>query len=504
MNQKKAYLKHTLFCVLFFYYGIALFATEFKMTDSCLKAQNCIYQFQFDEADRILNNEKILNPDNIAVHWLIDYSLFFKIFSSEDKNTYNLNLKKIKLNLAEVEAKKFNNAWHKTIIAEIYFHQGLIKLRFNDFYNAAFDIKKSFTLLKENQKSFPAFLPDNKNYGTLLCLFSTIPSKYNFFANLIGIKGDMQTGLEQLEKYMNANVYYGENILLKKETAFYYAQIQHHILKNTKKGFELVMLNSKNHGNSLFENYMRSVFLHYCGKTDDVIQVISNFSGNNTYPFHYSNYLLGLSKLRKLDKDAEINFISYIKHFKGENLIKSSYRYLARAAILKNNEQEANRYYKLVLSKGRTDSDEDKIAEGEAKQALNGGMYRSNILKIRMLFDGKYYEQTETEIKKIDVNQLTISKEWLEVNYIQARINEDQKKVDAAIAIYQKIIVKGKDEPYYFAAYSALNLGYIYEVRKENISAEKYYLMALNEFKNNKEYPNSIEIKAKQGLKRLQ
>jgi tetratricopeptide (TPR) repeat protein len=63
-------------------------------------------------------------------------------------------------------------------------------------------------------------------------------------------------------------------------------------------------------------------------------------------------------------------------------------------------------------------------------------------------------------------------------------------------------IKNGSESEYYYAANSALQLGLIYEKRKDYKKARIYYEKARS--MENEEYKNSIDQKAKAGLSRIE
>jgi hypothetical protein len=85
--------------------------------------------------------------------------------------------------------------------------------------------------------------------------------------------------------------------------------------------------------------------------------------------------------------------------------------------------------------------------------------------------------------------------------YRTARLNHKAGQDKDAVTYYLKTIELSKDETYYFAPNSCLQLGYIYQGRKEKAEAKKYFTAALN-YKNY-EYKNSIDNKAKAALNDL-
>ncbi len=471
------------------------------MNDSCLKAQELIYNFEFDEAQKILNFQAKTQTNNIAINWLNKQIIFLKIFSSEDKILYSNSLKNWNLIIQQVENQKFNNAWYRFVLSEMYFHKAMVKLRFNEIYSAATDIRTANNLLKENLKMFPAFLPDNKTFGTLQCLFSTIPSKYSFFSQMIGFEGKMQSGLEQLEILVNSDLYYGEYKWIRKEAAFMLSIIQHHFNKNSSKAWEITLKHTNSYQHNVFENYFRATVANYVGKNDDVISILNYTNHQKKYFFHQNSYMMGLAKLRKLDKDADLYFQRYILNYKGQNLIKSSYRFLAWSQIIKNQTSKANEYYLLCSSKGNLNMEEDKQADIESRENKR---WHAELLKSRLLFDGKYFDKALKTLDSISIQELKEPKFKFEWSYRKARILHEKKQKEQAINQYKNTIEQSKNSSFYYAAYSCLYIAQLFEEEKNYSSARVYYQKAKNDFPNNKEYVNTIEHKAKAGLKRLE
>ena len=177
---KKNMCIHVLFFYIMFFNNnnFAFAATVFNVNEQCLKAQKLIFELKFDEAEKILISEAQLNKENIAVPWLNESILFLKLFISEDPELYQKSIKTWSTLISQTQKYKFNNAWHRHILSDMYIHRALIRLKFNENFSAGSDIQTAFKYLKENKKMFPYFLADNKNYGLICCAFSTVPSKY--------------------------------------------------------------------------------------------------------------------------------------------------------------------------------------------------------------------------------------------------------------------------------------------------------------------------------------
>lgn len=500
---KKNMCKRVLFFyALFFSLNNCVFsATVFNVNEQCLKAQKLIFELKFDEAEKILVSEAQLNKENIAVPWLSESIIFLKLFISEDADLYEKSSKTWSNLISQTQKYSFNNAWYRHILSDMFIHRALIRLKFNETFSAGSDVQTAFKYLKENKKMFPSFLADNKNYGLLCCAFSSVPSKYQWLAKIIGFQGDMQTGLKEIELYLKSDQTYKEHACLRLEAAFIYGMIQHHLNKNSSVAWTTIEPFTRNYKGHLLETYMRATIAGYNGLNDDMIDILKSKPAYSVaYPFYYMDYMLGLAKMRRLDADADLYFKIFTVKYKGKNYLKSAYRNLSWLCQLKNDEKGAKTYYSLASKKGIAVIEEDKQAEREALENL---VWPDDVLKARLLFDGKYYDLALKTLKAINEKKLSHIRFKLEVVYRKARIHHEQGKLEEAILLYKSTIEQGAKQTYYYAAYSALQLGYIYEKQNKLDLAKTYFEKAKNDFSSNKEYANSIEQKAKAGLKRI-
>ncbi len=497
-------LCHVLFFYVMFFLCIneaAAGKTVFVMNEHCLKAQKLIYELKFDEATPILESEAESNPDNIALPWMTESIIFLKLFISEDADLYKSSEKSWDELIRKVQKCEFNNAWYRHILSDMFIHRGLIRLKFNENFSAGSDIQGAYKYLKENRKMFPSFLADNKNYGLLSCAFSSVPSKYQWLAKLIGFQGDMKTGLEEIETYLKSDQTYKEHVCLRLEAAFIYSMIQHHLNKNSQSAWNTIEPYTRHYKTGLLENYMRATVAGYNGMNDEMIEILkAKPPHHHSYPFYYMDFMLGLAKMRRLDNDADNYFRIFTVKYKGKNYLKSAYRNLSWLCQIKNDEAGAKTYYSLCRKHGSAIIEEDKQAEREATENLS---WPSDLMKARLLFDGKYYERSMKILKTIKEINLTHIRFKLELSYRKARILHETDEADQAVILYKDVMEKGKKYSYYYAAYSALQLAYIYEKKGEKDNARTYFTKAKNDFPSNKEYANSIEQKAKAGLKRL-
>ncbi len=494
--------KNILSGVLFFVPLIVLQGKPFfKMNDKCLSAQTLIYELRLDEAKAILAEEQVKSPENIAVPWLQEYCLFLTHFIAENEKDFKAANTEWEKYIATAEKLKTGDAWYGFILSDMHLHRASVKLKMNENITAGNDIKKANHLLKINESSFPDFLPDNKNAGMIDALFSAIPDNYKWLGRMLGFDGNLKEGLAKIEKYLNSDLNENEHRCLKLETAFIYSLLQHHFQKNNLLAWNTIDKYTGTYKQNLLVNYMRATIAGNCGYNDEMIRVLSaRPSGKKTVPFYYMDYMLGIAKLRRLDKDADQYLKIYTVKFKGQNYIKSAYRYLAWSSIIKGDNTTAATYYSLCKKNGKAYQEEDIQAQKEAAETR---LWEKEILRCRLLFDGHYYVAALSLLNTFETGYKGPKKFELELMYRKARIYMETKDFANALLMFDKVISNGKNESYYYAAYSALYMAAIYEELRNPDQAAYYYNKAKDDFPDNKEYRNSIEQKARLGLKRL-
>ncbi len=488
--------------VLFFMLSFSLTGKAyFKMTETCLKAQVLIYELRITEAKSLLLLEKNSSPDNKAIVWLQEYCLYIDLFISENEVDYKKMQPEWKALIKELESQPFDDAWYRFILSDMYLHRAAMRLKMNENFAGGSDIKSANNLLKENEKIYPSFLPDNKNLGLIKALFSVIPKNYTWLGNLLGFEGNLEDGLNKIEIYLKSDLKGKEHQWLKTESAFIYALLQHNFQKKSKEAWLTIAPFTENYKNCILLNYMRATIAGYAGKNEEQINILNaKPSHKSALPFYYMEYMLGVAKMRKLDPDAAIHLKLFTIKFKGKNYIKSAYRYLAWTQIMAGNTNSATTYYSLCTKHGQVYQEEDKQAMNEAIDPMR---WSKELIEARLLFDGHYYKAALNKLDQIKVDQISQTKFLLELNYRKARVYQELNDYANSLVLFEKVISLGRQEKYYYAAYSALQMGAIYETLKNNVSAKLYYNKAIHDFPKNEEYANSIEQKAKSGLKRV-
>ena len=472
-------------------------AQTFDFNDSCRKAYTQIIALKLNEGAGILKAEEKRNPDNLIPLYLENYIDFLNIYTSDTKTLYE-ELKKDKdLRLAIIEAGNQASPYYLFTQAEINLQWAALNIKFGDYLNAVFGIRRAFKELESNRKLYPGFSANNKSLGVLLALLGSVPDKYKWGLNLLGLEGNVDKGmgyLDSLVKYSNKN-----DFIYREETITYYAFLLLRLQNNPVKAWQVLKDNGFPQKENLMNIYSCADIGVYGQHNDEALQILAQKPTGDNFPaFPFLDYLTGLAHMSKLDKDAASYFKKFIAGYKGENHIKSAFQKIAWCSLLQGDTLNYRHFMQQAAKLGTAKLDADKQAQKEAESKRLPDV---NLLRARVLFDGGYYEKAAIEMNRLNENAFRTLEDKTEYLYRLGRIYDAWGKTDSAIVYYAQAIEKGKDLTRYFAANSALELGRIYETSKNKEKAVYYYNMCLS-FPTH-EYKDGLDQKAKAGLGRL-
>jgi hypothetical protein len=249
---------------------------------------------------------------------------------------------------------------------------------------------------------------------------------------------------------------------------------------------------------SLLKTYLQGYVSARNAQNDKAIAYLLRSPKDKKYAdFPLLNYLLGTAKLNRMDSNANVYLINYLKEYHGINFIKDAYLKLAYYYLLQGDQVKYQAFLKMVRTQGSLYDEKDKQALKEA----NDDEPNIDLLKARFYFDGGYYDKALAQINDKSQSDYGLKRDQIEAFYRLGRIYDEMGKDALAISNYQKSIAIGQQTSYYFAANAALCIGAIYENRNDKNNAANYYQKAIA--MKNHEYENSIETKAKNGLKRI-
>lgn len=469
-------------------------AQSFEYDANCKQAYQSIFKLKLNEGLQFIEKEKNENPKNYLVYFIENYADFLKLYINDNEKLYAATEPRVTARLEKLKKGNPKSPYYLYTQADMHLQWALCKIKFGDYLSAVFEVKRAYSMLLDNQKKFPDFLPNKKSLGLLHTIFGAVPDKYKFGAKLLGLKGSIAQGLQEINSVLQDSTFQ-----FKEETVIMYTLLMLHLQKDETAAWNMVESANISLKDNLLNCFIVATVANNTGKNDKVISVLSQKpTGNEYYSFPFLDFLLGNAKLNKLDDDADIYIKKFIASNKGRSYQKEAYRKLAWFYLINNEPSLYKKYMQQILLIKDAPTDEDKSAQ---KEALQNMLPNKELLKARVLCDGSYFDNAMQVINKIQPEKLTNNRDKIEYYYRKARIYDEQNKTADAIKNYLFTIQNGEQYSYYFTANACIKIANIFEQLHKNSNAILYYKKAIALDKD--EYANSIEAEAKAGLNRL-
>jgi tetratricopeptide (TPR) repeat protein len=490
----------------FLIFGFILYASlvaeaSFIFNDNCKQAYTDVMCLRFSQAETRIQTEQKHNPANAVPALIENYIGFLKVMIGEEEKDF-IHLKENKdKRLQKLALSGKESPWFLYSQSVIYLQSGMARVKFGEYVNAGLDINRAYRLLIENQRKFPDFVMNKAGLGILHSLIGTVPDKYRWAVRSLNFEGTIPQGTSEIKEAYRLVSLDPQLSFLLPETAFLLTFVTLNLSADVPAALALA---EKFKDTPLAPFIKESPLVTYAlasiysraGENDKAIRILTERPRSaDRYQFYYLDYMLGVARLNRLDKDACYPLLNFLGNFKGKNYIRSAYMHLAWYYLIQNNLQQYNYYVERIKLRGNDQVDNDLEALSFAAKNSKPDL---TLLKARLLFDGGYYERAISELEGYTSAD---AKNNLEHTYRLGRIYHKQGKQEEAIRYYKATIKDGEKLRYYYAANSALQLGLMFEKRKDYKLAKIYFSKVLDmEFD---EYQFSIKNKAQAGMNRI-
>ncbi|MBT8221388.1 MAG: hypothetical protein KJP00_16290 [Bacteroidia bacterium] len=469
----------------------------YEFTDIHRSSYKKIMQLDIQNANDELGRIKRATPDNLFTYHLENYIDFIELLISEDEDLYHKLRAERRSRIDLLKNANPDSPYHYFSLGEIYLQWALVKFKYQDYYSGFRDASRAYKYFERNQKEYPEFLLNKKGLGTIRTLVGAIPENLRWGAKLLGgLDGNIAEGLQLLaEVYDNLN----NDEIFKQETGIIYAYLMLHYGKQSESAWNIIESLNLTDSNPT-HLYIKSNIAHYTGRNDLSIDILNNYSpGDSTLSFHYLDYLKGVLKLNRLDKDADVHLKKYVENFKGKYYIKDAYLRLSWHALIFKDTNSYIKYSTKVKEEGTLIINYDKIAYRLAKANYSPHV---ELLKARLLFDGGYFDKVDQLLSQFNKFDFQRDQDRFEFTYRLGRTKHKIGDTKNAILLFKETIESGKGDESHFACNSALQLGSIYEQLGLDNQAILHYERCLQI--NPSDYRFSLHQKAKAGLSRLE
>ncbi len=474
-----------------------LLSQNYRYTPQVENTYALILQLRFEEAQKEINSIKSSQPDNYAVYHLDHYIDFFKVFIGEERGDFNKLNENAKFRINKLSQIPKSSPYLLYSQADILLQTALGRLKFEEYIWAFKDIRKAFLLLEENDRLFPDFLPNKRNLSLLKAMVGTIPDSYKWGVNILGMHGNLNKGMEEIEAIIAETK--GNGGIFNQETLILYSYLMLHLQNDAERAWYILNNSGLKPSNGPLILFAFSNIALHTGRNNYVIKILSETKFQyKHYPLYYINFMLGSAKLNRLDSDANLPLEYFLNNFKGINYLKLACQKLSWHHLIRGNLALSNKFRDMTLKMGGAVVDEDKKALRDAEEKKN---FHPLLLQSRLLMDGGYYSKAMETLKSLSLFSFSKNLDKIEYSYRYGRCLEELKLYNEAIAQFATTMEVGASSPAYFACSAALHTGFIYEEMKMKEKAREFYKKCLNF--NPKEYKTGLHQKAKAGLERL-
>ena len=490
--------KNILYTVLLFCSSLSVFA-NFDQNENMQKAYSYIINLEFDLGREYIEKERILNPENGLILLNENYIDFLTITIGEEKNYFEKWEYLKSERLQKLSKNDENSPYYFYSQAEINLQWAFSRLKFEEYFTAALELKSAYSLLKKNEQKFSEFDLNKKGLGVLYSLIGSIPDDYQWVVSLIGMEGGVNKGLTELDYLIEKSKTDSILEIYNTELLFLSTTLHLQLTENKNKFQSLLDEIDEDYKSHLLLTFAAARLSQKLGANKNTILILENKPTSDSYfQFSYLDYLLGMSKLYELDKTSKEYFVKFLDETKGDNYVKSAYQKMAWISILLEENNHKN-YYKKVILEGTTFLESDKQALKEAKKGITP---HPSLLKSRLLFDGGYYEKAEEILILLNPekfkNTINVIEYWYRLGRVSQSLERDDKTI---ISLFNESYNIGKNSTLYYGAMSALQIAYVYLNAGNTIKAKEYFekCLSMSDF----DYEDGIKIKAKSALNNI-
>ncbi len=491
-------LKSTVLIVLFLgCIGFCHAQKVYEFTGTCQQAYQEISKLRMKNGILLLAKAKQENPDNLIPVFLESYVDFYTLFLNEDPKDFAELYPKFSKQAELLKEGPRSSPFYNYCLGIVRVHKATTAIKFGKFWDAGWDFRKAFLLIRDNKKQFPDFTPNNLVFGALQAVIGTIPKGYKWIAGLLGMRGSLTGGMKQVNQFVNSKDPWARTFF--NDAAFIYPYLLFYLENKQEEALAFVKERNLDLVNNHLLTFMAANLAINNKQSAYAQTVIRNRNQSDEYlKVSIWDFEMGFAKLYHLETMEAAGYLeNFLKEFKGKFYVRDAYQKLSWCYYLQGNQAKAEEVRKKILTRGSTDSDADKQA---LKDAKSGTWPNVLLLRSRLLSDGGYPNEAAALLQGKTEDDFPQPGDKLEFAYRAARIYDDLGRAEDAIRNYLIAIRLGRNRREYFAARAALQIGQIYEKRGQKAMAISYYQECLD--MEDHEYKDSLDQRAKSGIAR--
>ncbi|CCH00508.1 TPR repeat-containing protein [Fibrella aestuarina BUZ 2] len=471
-------------------------AQDFVWTPNLQQAFSELTKGRLQPARQLLAAEPD-RPNGIHI-FLDDYADMVTLLASDDDRLFAQLAPREATRLDQLDALDDGSPYQRMLLAEVRLHWAFVKLKFGKEVAASWQVIKAYKLLAENQRRFPGFLPTYKSLGVLRVMIGSVPDSYAWVARLLGLRGDIQQGIADLQRAQQDPTFRTEARLAE-------LLIRAYVLRFTAADEAALRRFVEEGPDNLLVRFFAATTAMKNAQSEQALAWLTTRPAGTAYvALPVIDNLLGDIYLQKGHYPTALtHYQHFLTTYRGQNFVKDTHYKRFLCHWLAGDEALARTELPRVLAAGRTTVEADKAAQKMAETYLKTypNARQRVLMQARLASDGGFLEQALAQLKPYTEASFQTVAERAEYQYRLGRIVQKQNNLPAAIAAFERAIALSQPDQLSFGATAALQLGYVYQQLRNVPKARQAFELALS-YKRH-EYKNSVDNKARAALSSL-
>ncbi len=408
--------------------------------------------------------------DNGLVPYLANYADVIELLITEDRTQYDQWAPREAERLAQLAANPVQDSpYYLFAQAEVKLQWAFVKLKMGDDLGAAWSIRQAYKWLVANEKRFPDFAPNGKSLGLLRVMIGSVPERYRWLATLLGMRGEVATGLQQMQSAAAAHTPH------RLEAALLYQLVRVYLLQDYEGGLAPLQRLHQAQPTQPTLRFFYALSLMKARRSAEALPLLEyDAPSTGHFPLPHLDYLRGEVYLQRGEyARATAAWRRFLHQYKGESLRKDTYYRLWAAAWLGGDEDQARAYRVRILQEGTARGEADQRAQ---RFAQSDQMPDRALLQARFSYDGGFYAVALQALAPYHTQGAPAGPDRVEYHYRMGRIRHAQGDTLAAIQRYERTLQLADTAPdTYFAPSAALQLGYLYRAQGQEPQARRSF-----------------------------
>lgn len=370
----------------------------------------------------------------------------------------------------------------EVMLADMATKRAIVEFVDHRYLNAVIHVRTARKNLDNSYEKYGRMVEQLKLEGLFEVLLGSMPEKYRWIANPLGLSGDVKTGINFLVISANTcRLFNGESQLL-------LALIEKNILDQPGKTIQrLARFKRRLVRPAILIDFFQASCYQRLKKNAESLEILSahnQYSESEVADFPFWHYLAGKGYYFAGDQAAaRASFAQFLLGYQGTLFKTDAIFRTGMTWLLEGNPNQARRFFSQIAQpEEEANFDEDNYAGALSRRFLRQtpGPVLLNLFRARNAYDGGYFIRAGNLLEETRSSYALQPTELVEWHYRQARIAHDLGQLQQSRENFEKCLGYKADEyTSWLHAYAAFYLGEIAVELKEYSTARLQYKNAL-------------------------